>query len=86
MECRRQPGIPGTAKVAKLVDALVLGTSGVTLESSSLSFRTIMYAVIWLGRERVFAWALQTYKTSCSCASRDAAIRYEEEVIHASIS
>lgn len=34
-------GLPGTAKVAKLVDALVLGTSGVTLESSSLSFRTI---------------------------------------------
>ena len=29
------------AKVAELVDALVLGTSGVTRESSSLSFRTI---------------------------------------------
>ena len=27
------------AKVAELVDALVLGTSGVTRESSSLSFR-----------------------------------------------
>ena len=29
------------AKVAELVDALVLGTSGATRESSSLSFRTI---------------------------------------------
>ncbi len=29
------------AKVAELVDALVLGTSGGTRESSSLSFRTI---------------------------------------------
>ena len=29
------------ARVAELVDALVLGTSGVTRESSSLSFRTI---------------------------------------------
>ena len=28
------------ARVAELVDALVLGTSGVTRESSSLSFRT----------------------------------------------
>ena len=28
------------AKVAELVDALVLGTSGGTRESSSLSFRT----------------------------------------------
>ena len=36
-----RPRLPGTAKVAKLVDALVLGTSGATLESSSLSFRTI---------------------------------------------
>ena len=32
------------AKVAKLVDALVLGTSGATRESSSLSFRTIRRA------------------------------------------
>jgi hypothetical protein len=32
------------ANVAELVDALVLGTSGVTRESSSLSFRTN-----WLG-------------------------------------
>ncbi len=30
-----------TAKVAELVDALALGASGVTRESSSLSFRTI---------------------------------------------
>ncbi len=30
------------ARVAELVDALVLGTSGVTRESSSLSFRTIL--------------------------------------------
>ncbi len=30
------------AKVAKSVDALVLGASGATLESSSLSFRTII--------------------------------------------
>ena len=29
------------AKVAELVDALALGASGVTRESSSLSFRTI---------------------------------------------
>jgi hypothetical protein len=31
------------ARVAELVDALVLGTSGVTRESSSLSFRTISF-------------------------------------------
>ena len=31
------------AKVAELVDALDLGSSGVTRESSSLSFRTISY-------------------------------------------
>ena len=31
------------AKVAELVDALDLGSSGVTRESSSLSFRTILY-------------------------------------------
>jgi hypothetical protein len=31
------------AKVAKLVDALDLGSSGATHESSSLSFRTINY-------------------------------------------
>ena len=31
---------PICARVAELVDALVLGTSGVTRESSSLSFRT----------------------------------------------
>jgi hypothetical protein len=30
----------GQAKVAELVDALDLGSSGVTRESSSLSFRT----------------------------------------------
>jgi hypothetical protein len=30
------------AKVAELVDALVLGASGGTRESSSLSFRTIL--------------------------------------------
>ena len=30
------------AKVAELVDALVLGASGETRESSSLSFRTIL--------------------------------------------
>ena len=33
--------IENIARVAELVDALVLGTSGVTRESSSLSFRTI---------------------------------------------
>ena len=33
-------GVPGRAKVAESVDALVLGTSGATRESSSLSFRT----------------------------------------------
>ena len=31
------------AKVAELVDALDLGSSGATRESSSLSFRTISY-------------------------------------------
>ena len=31
------------AKVAELVDALDLGSSGVTRESSSLSFRTNLY-------------------------------------------
>ncbi len=31
----------GKAKVAELVDALDLGSSGATCESSSLSFRTI---------------------------------------------
>ena len=31
-----------TARVAELVDALVLGTSAVRRESSSLSFRTIL--------------------------------------------
>ncbi len=31
---------PGQAKVAELVDALDLGSSGATRESSSLSFRT----------------------------------------------
>ena len=33
------------AKVAELVDALDLGSSGVTRESSSLSFRTIRLRV-----------------------------------------
>ena len=32
--------LPEDAKVAELVDALDLGSSGVTRESSSLSFRT----------------------------------------------
>ena len=32
-----------SAKVAELVDALDLGSSGVTCESSSLSFRTIFF-------------------------------------------
>ena len=32
--------VPDRAKVAESVDALVLGASGVTRESSSLSFRT----------------------------------------------
>ena len=34
--CQQTP----RARVAELADALVLGTSGVTRESSSLSFRT----------------------------------------------
>ncbi len=38
---RRAGRVFRRAKVAELVDALVLGTSGVTRESSSLSFRTI---------------------------------------------
>jgi hypothetical protein len=33
------------AKVAELVDALDLGSSGATCESSSLSFRTIYYRI-----------------------------------------
>ncbi len=33
------------AKVAELVDALDLGSSGVTRESSSLSFRTIIFTL-----------------------------------------
>ncbi len=36
------PGVGDKAKVAELVDALVLGASGATRESSSLSFRTIL--------------------------------------------
>ena len=35
------------AKVAELVDALALGASGVTRESSSLSFRTNRLADYW---------------------------------------
>ena len=35
-----RPEIGGQAKVAELADALDLGSSGVTRESSSLSFRT----------------------------------------------
>ena len=35
------------AKVAELVDALDLGSSGVTRESSSLSFRTSQHAVFF---------------------------------------
>jgi hypothetical protein len=40
--CVRRTGrlIVRSAKVAELVDALALGASGVTRESSSLSFRT----------------------------------------------
>ena len=45
MDCRAGWAGPAEtvflAKVAELVDALVLGTSGATRESSSLSFRTI---------------------------------------------
>ena len=37
------------AKVAELVDALDLGSSGATRESSSLSFRTISYKIISRG-------------------------------------
>ena len=36
---------PTCAKVAELVDALDLGSSGATRESSSLSFRTIPFAI-----------------------------------------
>jgi hypothetical protein len=40
--------VPGCdAKVAELVDALDLGSSGVTRESSSLSFRTSL----WIGQQ-----------------------------------
>ena len=38
--CNRQRNARSGAKVAKLVDALDLGSSGATRESSSLSFRT----------------------------------------------
>jgi hypothetical protein len=37
----KPPSVSVLAKVAELVDALDLGSSGVTRESSSLSFRTI---------------------------------------------
>ena len=36
----------GRAKVAELVDALDLGSSAARRESSSLSFRTIMYIMV----------------------------------------
>ncbi len=36
------PGATMNAKVAKSVDALALGASGATRESSSLSFRTYL--------------------------------------------
>ncbi len=36
------------ARVAELVDALDLGSSGVTRESSSLSFRTITYREVYM--------------------------------------
>jgi hypothetical protein len=38
------------AKVAELVDALDLGSSGVTCESSSLSFRTSFFCIYMLKR------------------------------------
>ena len=48
-ESHRSPHIlPVQAKVAELVDALDLGSSGATCESSSLSFRTILRAAIIL--------------------------------------
>ena len=37
----RDDAVKGDARVAELVDALDLGSSGATRESSSLSFRTI---------------------------------------------
>ena len=41
-----RPTIPSRgAKVAELVDALDLGSSGVTRESSSLSFRTTLLGI-----------------------------------------
>jgi hypothetical protein len=44
------------AKVAELVDALDLGSSGVTRESSSLSFRTNAEVEIML-REEISIWS-----------------------------
>ncbi len=41
-----------TAKVAELVDALVLGASGETRESSNLSFRTTVFASSDISRAR----------------------------------
>ena len=42
------------ARVAELVDALDLGSSGATLESSSLSFRTIVSNFEFTGNSHSF--------------------------------
>ena len=59
------------AKVAELVDALDLGSSRVTCESSSLSFRTISFTVCLISRleavlQKVIRSAYQTFiKNRC---------------------
>jgi len=55
------PAVRGTAraKVAELVDALDLGSSGATLESSSLSFRTTV------GMLRSLARAVRAEERTC---------------------
>lgn len=62
-ESHRSPHIlPVFAKVAELVDALDLGSSGATCESSSLSFRTILLAIVTFSLiifEEVMRWLLQ---------------------------
>jgi hypothetical protein len=46
VECSGRRLRCAVAKVAELVDALALGASGATRESSSLSFRTINYLIL----------------------------------------
>ena len=62
------PVMAGLAKVAELVDALDLGSSGVTRESSSLSFRTTVerlpHALRWRRQEYACTLRLKTWAPS----------------------